>query len=113
MYKMNWQQYEIFISELFRKHGYKVEENPKSGKDGGVDLRLRKDKKKYVVQIKHHKSKVSAPVVQQILGCMFDIKEKADGAKVVALKGFTRDAKNFAKGNPIELINAYDIVNMI
>lgn len=40
---LSWKEFEELVSEIFRRQGYFVLENPGEGADGGVDLRLRKD----------------------------------------------------------------------
>lgn len=54
--KLNWKEFEELVSEVYRRQGYFVLENPDEGADGGVDLRLRKDGKKIYVQCKHWKA---------------------------------------------------------
>ena len=49
---MSWQEFELLVGEAFRVQGYEVSERGGAGPDGGVDLVLRKDKEKFLVQCK-------------------------------------------------------------
>ena len=40
---LSWREFEELVAEAFRREGYRVEENAKSGADGGVDIRLRRN----------------------------------------------------------------------
>ena len=101
--ELSWQAFEPLVGEMFRRKGYRVLENPGSGPDGGVDLRLQKDRKKVYVQCKHWKKKnVGVKPVRELFGVM-----KAGGADegiVVTYGDFTPEARVFARGKPLELI---------
>lgn len=101
---MDWRQFEHFVAEAYRFEGGVVLEQQGTGKDGGIDLILKKKKKKVLVQCKHWKSKVGVKTVREMYGVMAH--EKATGVKIVSIDGFTIDAQTFAEGKPIELISA-------
>src|SRR3982750_1020056 len=48
--RMSWQEFELLVGEGFRLQGYEVTELGGEGPDGGVDLVLRRDKEKFLVQ---------------------------------------------------------------
>ena len=100
---LSWQQFEALVGGVFRRRGYRVLENPGGGPDGGVDLRLRKDGKKVYVQCKHWKKKqVGVKPVRELYGVM-----KAKGVDegiVVTYGDFTREARAFVRGKPLQLI---------
>ncbi len=48
-----WRQFELLVGEAFRRQGYAVEETGLGGADGGIDLILRKDGRRTLVQCKH------------------------------------------------------------
>ena len=50
---MSWQEFELLVGEAFRLQSYEVSELGGAGPDGGVDLVLRIDKEKFLVQCKH------------------------------------------------------------
>lgn len=100
---MNWQEFELLVGEAFRQRGYAVEETA-SGPDGGVDLMLRKDGEKFLVQCKQWRAlKVSVTVVRELYGVM--AAQGATGGFVVTSGQFTAEAKSFAAGRHVTLID--------
>ena len=64
---MSWQEFELLVGEAFRLQGYEVTEIGGGGADGGVDLVLRKDREKFLVQCKQWKAfKVGVAVVREL-----------------------------------------------
>jgi len=109
---LNWKEFEELVSEVFRRQGYFVLENPAVGADGGVDLRLRKDGKKVYVQCKHWKERqVAVKVVRELYGVM--TAKGADEGFVVTYGTFTREARDFARGKPISLIDGNKLMGLI
>lgn len=100
---ITWQQFEQVIGEAFRRQGYRVEETA-NGADGGVDLVLFREGEKALVQCKQWKSvKVSVNVVRELFGVM--AAEGASWGFVVTSGEFTKDAKAFARGRNVRLID--------
>lgn len=59
------------VGEAFRLQGYRVVETGGGGADGGIDLVLRKDGEKFLVQYKHWKAfKVGVAVIRELYGVM-------------------------------------------
>ena len=109
---MSWQDFELLVGELFRRRGYTVLETGGGGADGGVDLKLRKDKELFLVQCKQWRAyKVSVSVVRELLGAM--VAEGAAGGFVVTSGTFTAEARDFAKGRNVELIDGAGLSAMI
>jgi restriction system protein len=101
---LSWQEFELLIGEAFRRKGYSITETGGKGADGGIDLILRKGGEKYLVQCKHWRSlKVGVAVVREFFGAM--AVEGAAGGYVVTSGQFTSEAKAFASGRNIELID--------
>jgi restriction system protein len=109
---MSWQDFERLVGEAFRRRGYAVEETGLGGADGGVDLILRKDGRKELVQCKQWRSRqVKASVVREMWGLVAH--HKANGVKIVCVGAFTNDARQFADGKAIELIHGEKLLDMI
>ncbi len=107
---ISWQEFEVLTGEHFRQQGYQVEDTG-SGADGGVDLVLRKNGEKYLVQCKHWKAyKVGVKLVRELLGVM--VGKGATGGIMVTSGEFTIDAKKFASENNIQMING-NVLNSI
>ncbi|AQZ95315.1 restriction endonuclease [Halopseudomonas phragmitis] len=105
---LSWQAFELLIGEAFRKKGYSITETGGKGADGGIDLILRKEGEKYLVQCKHWRSlKVGLPVMREFFGAM--AVEGAAGGYVVTSGQFTAEAKAFAEGRNIQLIDGNEL----
>lgn len=109
---LSWADFELLIGEAFRRQGYSVEERGGGGADGGVDLVLRKSGEKVLVQCKQWKSRqVGVSVVRELYGVMMH--EKAAKA-IVAISGeYTEEAKFFARGKPLELLNGPALFRLV
>jgi restriction system protein len=109
---MSWQEFEMLVGEAFRKGGFSVAETGGGGADGGVDLVLRKDGEKYLVQCKQWKAyKVGVQVVRELYGVM--AASGAVGGFVVTSGVFTQEAKDFASGRNIELVDGAELKQII
>jgi restriction system protein len=109
---MRWQDFERLVGEAFRRRGYAVEETGLGGADGGIDLILRKDGRKELVQCKQWRTRqVKANVVREMWGLVAH--HHANGVKIVCIGDFTRDAEEFAAGKAIELIHGERLLELI
>ncbi|MEO6146446.1 MAG: restriction endonuclease [Sulfuriferula sp.] len=109
---MTWQEFEMLVGEAFRRSGYTVTETGGGGADGGVDLALRKDGEKFLVQCKQWKAfKVGVTTIRELYGVM--AAGGAVGGFVVTSGVFTQEAKSFAEGRNIDLIDGSELTAMI
>ncbi|MET0290656.1 MAG: restriction endonuclease [Pseudoxanthomonas sp.] len=107
-----WRQFELLVGEAFRRQGYAVEETGLGGADGGIDLILRKDGCRTLVQCKQWKrQQVGVAVVREMAGLLAH--HQAHAVKIVCIGCFTKDAERFAQGKPIELISGTQLLQMI
>jgi restriction system protein len=105
-------EFEELVGEAYRRKGYSVVENHGVGSDGGVDLRLNKDGNLFLVQCKHWKTqKLDVRVVREMYGVM--TAEGASGAIIITSGLFTQDARNFAEDKPIDLVEGYQLADLI
>lgn len=101
---MSWREFEVLVGEGFRLQGYQVVENFEPGPDDGIDLMLRKDGEKYLVQCKQWRAfKVGVPVVRELYGAM--AAKGAAGGFVVTSGRFTPEAEAFASGRNLRLLD--------
>lgn len=101
---ITWQEFEVLVGEVFRRLGYQVEETGGGGADGGIDLILRRNGEKFLVQCKQWKAfRVSVEVVREMFGLM--TAKGADGGFVVTSGRFTKPAREFAQGRNLSLID--------
>jgi len=107
-----WRDFESLVGQVFKRKGYFVLENAGTGPDGGVDLRLRKDGKKAYVQCKHWKTKqVGVKIVRELYGVMTS--GSADEGIVVTSGSFSKEARDFAMGKSISLIDGKELAGLI
>lgn len=100
---MSWRELEQLVSEAYRRQGYRVQETAQGGADGGIDLVLRRDGQITLVQCKHWRTqRVGAPVVREQFGLLTH--HQAAAVIIVTTGDFTREARAFADGKPIELV---------
>ncbi len=105
---ISWQEFEKMCAAYFETQGYSVKMCGLGGADGGIDLILRKRRKKILVQCKHWKSKVGVSIVREMFGVMHA--QKFDSVIIIGTAGFTKEARDWAKGQPIRLMNGYDLL---
>ena len=109
---MSWREFELLVGEAFRQLGYKVEELGGDGPDGGIDLALTKGNEKFLVQCKQWKAfKVGVGVVRELYGVM--AAEGATGGFVVTSGKYTSDAKEFARGRNVTLVDGDKLFSML
>jgi restriction system protein len=109
---LGWRHFEQLVGEAFRRQGYVVEETGLGGADRGIDLILRKDGRRVLVQCKHwHQKQVGAKVVREMCGLLAH--HNADSVKIVCTGTYTRDAAKFAQDKPIELIGGEELLRMV
>jgi HJR/Mrr/RecB family endonuclease len=99
--RLDGTSFEIAFERLLKKRGYKVIHTGKSG-DGGVDLRLRVDSKEIIVQCKAYGTPVGPAAVRDLYGTIMH--EGASHAWLVSTNGFSKKAKDFARGKDIDLL---------
>lgn len=110
--KMTWREFEGLVAEAFRRQGYEVTLRGGDGPDGGVDVELRQGKDKYLVQCKQWKvNKVGVATVRELYGVM--TAEKAVGGFVVTSGSFTEEAKQFAEGRSVKLVDARKLRSIV
>jgi len=108
---MSWREFESLVGEAFRCQGFRVEETG-GGPDGGVDLVLRKGSERFFVQCKQWKAyKVGVDVVRELYGVM--AARGAAGGFVVTSGMFTADAKAFADGRNVNLVDGQRLFDLI
>lgn len=106
---LSGKDFERELSNLFSSQGYIVELTPSSG-DQGIDIVLRKEGIKIIVQCKAHANPVGPAVVRDLYGTL--IASKANSAILASISGFTKGVHNFVKGKRIQLLLLNDIILM-
>ena len=96
------QDFEDFISQLFRDNGYKVEQTKYSG-DYGVDIIIKKEDEHIAVQVKRYKkdNKVGVKDVNQVLGGRDYY--KCNDTMIITTSSFTNQVKKLAEKTAVDL----------
>jgi restriction system protein len=96
--------FELLVTEAFRLQGYEVDEMGTDATDEGMSLVLWKNDCKSLVQCKPWTSyRVGVEVVRELTGLMHAV--GASSAFLVTSGGFTRAARHFATGQPVNLLD--------
>lgn len=109
---MTWQEFELLVGEAYRLQGYTVDQRGGTAPDGGVDLVLSRGGEKTLVQCKQWRAlKVGVNVVRELYGVMA---AKGAAAGIVVTSGtFTPDAKQFAEGRNVSLVDGRGLFKLI
>jgi len=109
---ISWQEFEELVGEAYRRKGYAVTETGGGGADGGVDLSIRRGGERLLVQCKRWRmDKVGVKVVRELYGVV--AAEGATGGVVISSGTFTQEAKDFARGKPLELLDGSELLRLI
>ena len=101
---MTWREFEALIGEYFHRQGFTVLEQGGAGPDGGVDVLLKKGSDSYLVQCKHWRAlRVGVQPVRELYGVM--AAKRVAGGFMVTSGDFTDEARSFAQGRELQLIN--------
>lgn len=110
--QLHWHDFERLVGEAYRRKGFTVVEKGGNSPDGGVDLVLRKNGQTFLVQCKHWKQmKVGVRVVRELFGVL--TAEGAAGGVVITSGAFTQEARNFARGKALKLVDGKELQAMI
>lgn len=100
-------EFEALVARIYEKEGYDVTLRGRSH-DGGIDILAEKvamnGKERVIVQCKHQKDNVGRPVLQQLWGVVNSDASMTRGDLVTSAM-FTREAKEFAVGKRLTLID--------
>lgn len=101
---LSWEQFEGYLAAYYRSRGVKVTYRGGGAADGGVDLVLDDGNGRRILQAKHWKVRsVGVVPLRALWGVRED--ERATGAVFVTSGYFTPDAREFARGKALELID--------
>lgn len=104
-------QFEFIVADVFRSLGYDAEVT-KGSNDGGKDIILRKGKETKLVEVKrYNKASIGRPYIQKLHSAIVDA--EAIGGYFVTLSHFNSNARQYAKGKNIELVDGSDLIRMM
>ena len=108
--KMSGEEFEMFLEQLFKRLGYKVERVGHVA-DYGADLILEKNGARTAVQAKRWDHPIPIRAVQEIATAMAHY--NATHAMIVTNSFFTTNAINLAKENYVELVDRQKLASLI
>ena len=112
LHEMDWHDFERLVEEFYRRKGFLVTRDSVDGPDGGIDLILHRDRETYLVQCKKWKAyKIGVQQVREFYGII--TARGAAGGYFVTSGTYTDDAKAFANGTNLELIDGVKLRWMI
>jgi restriction system protein len=108
--KFNGTEFEIFIENLFKRLGYRVERVGNMA-DYGADLIIERDGIRTAVQAKRWSSSVNVKAIQEINAA----KAHYNATKALAITNsrFTYNARVLARENHVELIDRQKLASLI
>jgi restriction system protein len=107
LHRLTEPQFADMIASLFRRDGYTVRNGGGNG-DEGIDLILRVGQEKDVVQCKRSKSDIELPAVREFYGALMHAAARL--GFIVTTASFSQSARDFARGKPISLVSAAEIL---
>jgi restriction system protein len=110
---MTWREFEDLVAAAYQASGYDVEARGGDLADGGIDLIVRKDNKRWIVQCKHYRDQwVGVRPIRELLGIV--TAQKATGGVLVASGVFDEQAQAFARQTTqLELIGGEQLLDLI
>ncbi|MEZ4705905.1 MAG: restriction endonuclease [Caldilineaceae bacterium] len=102
--------FEHLTALLFERRGFVAQTVGASG-DEGVDVLLRRGDRTAVVQCKRYDGSVGQPTVRDLYGTMMH--NRAAEAYLVTTGMITQQAREWAFGKPIQLVDGFSLVNWI
>jgi hypothetical protein len=102
--------FERMVVALFRSQGHKARQVGGQG-DHGLDVLVAANNgQKWIVQCKKWKGSVGEPAIRDLFGVLHH--EEADKAALITAGSFTNQARVWAQGKPIELIDGVDFLRL-
>ncbi len=102
---LSWREFEHLVAEAYRAAGWQVRTGPGNAADGGIDIEARSPSgARVLIQCKHWKrQKIDVKIVREMLGVL--TREGTDKVIVIGTGSFTKDAIQWAEGQPIQLVD--------
>ena len=109
---LSWQEFEHLVGEAYRRQGYVVQQTGSTGGDGGIDVVLTRGDERVLVQCKQWRTRrVGVKPVRELFGVMTS--ESATRGILVTYGSFTRDARSFAEGKPLALVEGPELWELV
>ncbi len=111
---MGGHEFEDVVEQLLSKMGFHIE-GRKAAADGGIDMVATKMDAivggKFIIQCKRFTGSVGNSVIRDLYGVVHS--ESANKGVLITNSTFTKDARSFAEGKPIELIDGAKLQDLL
>lgn len=108
-------RFEHLIGQLFQKMGYRATVTQHSG-DGGIDVIAEQAdgiiNRRILIQAKRYTGSVGVGVIRDLYGVL-SADQEATSAAVITTGTFTAQAREFAQGKRIQLIDGPDLLQLL
>ena len=110
--ELSWQEFKRLVAEAYRRTGYTIMENSSFTADPSVDLIIRKSANLYLVQCRYWQNrKLGIREAKNLFSLMHD--KQASGVFLLTTGIFTNEARHYALGRPIHLIDGIELVELL
>ena len=112
--QLSLQEFGRLVDGLLGKMGFQTRET-KLTADGGVDIIASTENPilqgKYIIQCKRHSNPISEPTLRDLYGVVSV--EDANKGILITTSNFTSNAKQFARGKRLELIDGHQLQDLL
>jgi restriction system protein len=110
--ELSWPQFKEQIAEAYGRAGYLVLENDPFTSDPSIDLVMRKSANLYLLQSRYWRNrKLGLREAKNLFSLMHE--KQASGVFLLTTGVFTREARRFAAGRPINLVDGIQLVELL
>ena len=107
-----WEQLNVHVAEVYGRAGYLIMENDPFTSDPSVDLVMRKSANLYLLQSRYWRNrKLGLREVKNLFSLMHE--KQASGVFLLTTGIFNREARRFAVGRPINLVDGIQLVELL
>ena len=107
-----WQDFKVLVAEAYSRTGYIILENSAFTADPSIDIVMRKGAKLYLLQCRYWQNrKLGIREIKNLLSLMHA--KQASGVFLLTTGIFTNEARHFAAGRPINLVDGIELVELL
>ena len=110
--ELSWKQFSEQVADSYRHVGYLILENDTFTSDPSVDIVLRKSANLYLLQSRYWRNrKIGMREVRKLYALMHE--KQASGIFLLTTGIFSKEARRYAIGRPINLIDGIQLVELL
>jgi len=110
--ELSWPELKDMVANAYAKAGYMIMDNGPFTSDPSIDLVMRKSANLYLLQSRYWRNrKVSLREVKKLSALMHE--KQASGIFLLTTGIFTKNARRYAFGRPINLIDGIQLVKLL